>query len=513
MGDHVDDSVWSVATLMVGISPVPQPLAASVVSGLAVDSRCAGPGELFFALSGSHAERSRHIDEALQRGAIAAVVEATAQEVAAEGGSRRIVVDNLPVVLGQVASRYHHDPSASLKIAAVTGTDGKSSVAWLIASAMEQLQGGAAVLGTVENRMMDGAPLGTVTHTTPPPLALQPLLQQIVARGGKMVALEASSHGIEQQRLAATRINTAVLTQVGRDHLDYHGSEAAYRAAKRQLFYRPELESIVVNLDDQLGAEVAAAPPAAVTVIDYSLQQQRATLFAEVVAQERSGLQLQVHYRGEVEPLHSPLFGQFNASNLLAALGVLLLWGYPIRRAIEALQGVAPPQGRMEPFLSPRTGAPQAGHGLPLVDYAHTPGALQAALQAARQHLASGRGQLWVVFGCGGDRDRGKRPQMGAVAERLADRVVVTSDNPRSEPAQAIIDEILQGMEQPQQALVVVSREEAIVQSYCRSGADDVLLIAGKGHEQYQQIGERRLPFSDREVVRRLVSGEGGCGE
>ncbi len=488
---------WSVEQLFAGITPVAEPLASQAVSGLAVDSRTVQRGDLFFALSGSQLEGHHYAEQALQRGAVAAIAE---EHVAV--GDLQIGVRDVRSALGTVASRFYGDPSTALKIAAVTGTDGKSSVAWLIASALEQLQGGAALLGTVENRMLDGASLGASTHTTPPPLELQQLLQQIVQRGGNSVAMEASSHGIEQQRLAGTVVDTAVLTQVGRDHLDYHGTEAAYRAAKRELFYRPGLESIVLNLDDGLGAAIAAAAPAGVAVTSYSLRQSKATLFAEVMMQDRTGLQLQVHYKSERTRLHSPLFGRFNASNLLAALGVLLSWGYPLTQAAAALEKVPPLQGRMEPF------GKTSEQGLLLVDYAHTAGALEAALQAAREHLADGSGKLWVIFGCGGDRDRGKRPQMGAVAERLADNVVVTSDNPRSESPQAITDQILQGMALPQQVQVVESREAAIVQSYRQSGAEDVLLIAGKGHEQYQQIGQQRLPFSDRALAQQLVAGE-----
>ncbi len=493
---------WNLEGLFAGISEVPQALCDTVVEALSVDSRTVTPGTLFFAMPGHRAHGREYVDHALQQGAVAVVVEHGEQS----SRSWEIPVQDLQTVLGRVADRYYGAPSSDLNIAAVTGTDGKSTVAWLTASALEILEGGAALLGTVENRMMAGEPLGASTHTTPPPLELQPLLRRIVDLGGRSVTLEASSHGIEQQRLSGTAMDVAVLTQLGRDHLDYHGTEAAYRAAKKKLFYREGLRSIVVNLDDELGREIVATPPDTVEVVGYSLQQPAAPLYGQLQRQDRSGLQLGVTCQGERQTLHSPLMGYFNASNLLASLGVLLARGFPLAQAVAALASVQPLQGRMEPFM-----AKQGDHGMLVIDYAHTPGALMAALKAVREHLHQEGGKVWLVFGCGGERDRGKRAQMGAVAEQFADEVVVTSDNPRSEPALQIIDEILQGMRTPHKAQVVEVREQAIVQSYCNSRDGDVVLVAGKGHESWQQIGTERIPFSDRKIARQLIE-RGACG-
>lgn len=489
------DLNWTLEMLFDGVAPVKGALRPLSVLGIAVDSRCVSPGDLFFALAGTTEHGAHYIDQALARGAIAVVVE--------EGHSTaelQLPVEQIHQVLGQVSSRFYGEPSAQLNIAAVTGTDGKSTVAWLIASALELLESKSALLGTVENRMVGGGKLGDATHTTPPPVELQQLLSEVVQRGGRSVAMEASSHGIEQQRLAGTAIRSAILTQLGRDHIDYHGSEEAYREAKRKLFYREQLESIIINLDDALGQELHQSPAEGVEVVGYSLQQRDADLYGELVGQDGSGLQLLIHYRGAEQRLHSPLFGRFNASNLLAAAGLLLSWGHALSEVVEAVAQVQPLSGRMESFH----GADR--YGLPIVDYAHTPGALDAALQAVRQHLNTVEGSVWVVFGCGGERDRGKRPQMGAVAERWADHVVVTSDNPRSEAPMEIIEEILQGMQTPEEAMVVENREAAIVASYRSSRSGDVVLIAGKGHEEYQQIGTEQVPFSDRKMVAQLVA-------
>ncbi len=488
-------SDWTMDTLFNGIALVKEPLRRLPVKGIAVDSRCVNPGDLFFALAGITEHGEHYIDQALERGAVAVVVEMECPTAASCQP-----VQQISQVLGEVADRFFGTPSAQLSIAAVTGTDGKSTVAYLIASALEQLEGGAALLGTVENRMVDGEKLNNSTHTTPPPVELNRLLSEVVSREGKSVAMEASSHGIEQQRLSGTRIRSAVLTQLGRDHIDYHGSEEAYREAKRKLFYREELESIIINLDDSLGQEISLSPPPGVEVVGYSLQQRDAALYGELVGQDSSGLQLLIHYHGEQQLLHSPLFGQFNASNLLAAAGALLSWGHSLKQIAEVLAQLQPLQGRMESFHG------VGEHGLPIVDYAHTPGALEAALQAVRQHLNIAEGSVWVVFGCGGERDRGKRSQMGAVAERLADHVVVTSDNPRGEDPMAIIEEILQGMQNREEVIVIGDRVEAIAESYHRSGSEDVVLIAGKGHEEYQQIGVEKIPFSDRKIIAQLVA-------
>ena len=490
---------WPLGELLEGMVTVPERLMQIPVSGLAVDSRQVKAGDLFFALSGSVEHGACYIRQALERGAVAVLYE-TGVELTENLG---IAVEGLRGHLGRIASRFHHHPSSHLDVVAVTGTDGKSSVVWLIASALERLHGGAALLGTVENRMVSGAALSQpVTHTTPPPVQLQTLLAEVVAAGGHSVAMEASSHGIEQQRLSGIALRSAVLTQLGRDHLDYHGSMAAYRAAKRALFDHPGLASIVVNLDDELGQQIAQHSSVE-QVVGYSLTERSASLYGEIIRQDSEGMLLSVQTQRQQVTIHPALFGQFNASNLLAVIGLLLSWGYPLEKVATVVETLSPPQGRMETFRDQRQ-----QRATLMVDYAHTSGALEAALRAVRQHLTEAQGALWVVFGCGGERDRGKRPEMGAVAERLADHIVLTNDNPRGEDPAAIIAEIRQGAADPQSFTVIEAREAAIEYAYRKAAAGDVILVAGKGHEQWQQIGEERIPYSDRKVAARLVSEE-----
>lgn len=485
---------WTVGSLLESVAKVPESLATLPVKGLSVDSRQLQPGALFIALSGAEHDGMKFREAALKAGAVA-ILQAPGMECLPQS----IEVENLAQQLGKLASRFYGAPSTSLQIAAVTGTDGKSSVTHFIAAAMEQIQGGAAVIGTLGNRLVSGQPLSDrATHTTPPPITLQQLLAKGLKLGVQSVALEASSHGLEQGRLSGLQINTAVLTQLGRDHLDYHGSEAAYRAAKRALFEMPSVENIVVNLDDGLGREIAAMEKRR-PVISYSLQDRSATLYGAVVSQDQQGLMLEISYEEENDPCRVPLYGRFNASNLLATLGTLLSWEVPLSDAIIALSQLKAVAGRMEPFAS------EEGPLL-VVDYAHTPGALAAALQAVREHLQQEAGKLWVLFGCGGDRDRGKRPEMGQVAAQWADRVVVTSDNPRSEPPMQIIEEIIAGITQKASVTCEVDRAAAIQQVWEQASPDDVVLIAGKGHETTQTIGDQVIPWSDRDVAAALTN-------
>ncbi len=499
---------WRLEQLLEGIVELPYHLYGIEVTGLSMDSRTVSAGDLFFALAGGSLDGADFVEQALEHGAVALLWEHGELNVAVG-----IQTTELREKVGVIASRFYGNPSASLRVAAVTGTDGKSSVTHFIASAMEKIEGGAGVIGTVGARMSgEGGVEQSSSHTTPPPVELQRLLSQMVEHDGKSVALEASSHGIEQSRLAGCVVNTAVLTQLGRDHMDYHGSVERYGEVKKSLFYSAGLESTVVNMDDALGREIRRSSPQGVQAIGYGLDLEvtpAPELRGVVISQSREGMLLEVEYRGETVELRSLLYGRFNGSNLLAALGVLISWQVPLRQAVAALEMVEPVPGRMEPF-----GGVDGGGALLVVDYAHTSGALAAALTALRDHLHGtvDRGRLWVLFGCGGERDRGKRAEMGEVAEHHADLVVVTSDNPRSEPPGQIIQQILQGTERPGDITVIENREQAI--RYCVREAEptDTVLIAGKGHEEWQWVGGEKIPFSDRELANLLAedSTDGG---
>jgi UDP-N-acetylmuramoyl-L-alanyl-D-glutamate--2,6-diaminopimelate ligase len=317
------------------------------------------------------------------------------------------------------------------------------------------------------------------------------------------VSLEASSHALHQGRLNGVRVEVAVFTNLTRDHLDYHGDMQEYAAAKRRLFTTPGLKHAVINLDDEFGRELASSLPTGVQAIGYTLEARSNprghTLVGRDLQLNSGGLTFDVESEAGHGHVDSRLLARFNAYNLLAVQGVLLSLGLDFQESLRALARARTVPGRMECF----------GGGvrrpLAVVDYAHSPDALEKALTAARAHC---RGELWCLFGCGGERDRGKRPQMGAIAERLADRVIVTDDNPRHEDGDAIVKEILAGMRAPARVRVERDRAKAVAQSLQAAGPGDVVLVAGKGHETEQVVGDRKLRYSDRETVARLL-GEG----
>lgn len=372
----------------------------------------------------------------------------------------------------------------------VTGTNGKTSVSHWIAQAMTRLGKPSVVIGTLGNGF--AGRLSPAANTTPDAAELQAMLARYVAEGARACAMEVSSHGLDQGRVNGCRFDVAVLTNLSRDHLDYHGSMEAYAAAKAGLFAWPGLDHAVLNLDDDFGKSLVGRTGSA-RVVGYGTRQ--GEVRAEAVIERREGLLLVLDTawgRGELEV---PLLGRFNAYNLLAVLAVLLVSDIPFGEAVTALAKVRPPAGRMQTL---------GGDGRPLVvvDYAHTPDALEKVLATLRP--LAGKGRVICVFGCGGNRDKGKRPLMGRAAQRGADLVFVTSDNPRHEDPLAIIADILQGVK-TDSAHIEPDRARAIFEAVGGARAEDIVLIAGKGHEDYQEIGGRRLPFSDAAVAEKAL--------
>lgn len=459
------------------------------VAELAMRSQDVTPGAVFLAVPGQRSHGLAWAADAVARGAAAVLYEP------APG----LPLPSLPVPLWSVpglssrvtalAARYYGEPSRHLQVTAITGTDGKTSTAWILAGALHALGRRAHYIGTLGA----GAPgaLAAGQHTTPDPVGLQRALAAARADDAAAVVLEASSHALDQSRLAGTRLHAAVLTNVGRDHLDYHGDDTAYVAAKRRLFSEGGAEHRVLNVDDLVGRGWAAEWPDAWT---YALNAP-----ARVIAQDmrftETGLQFSLCADGRAAPLASPLLGRFNVANLLAAAAVLLADGVPLSDAAAALAGVGTVPGRMEAFHVP-------GRPLVIVDYAHTPQALGAALMAARAHT---RGRLFCVFGCGGDRDAGKRPLMGQTAVAVADRIILTDDNPRSESPGAIFAQILAGMGEAAAVRTCPDRAAAIEAALFEAREGDVVLVAGKGHERFQQYGEQFRPHSDRDHVAALL--------
>lgn len=463
------------------------------VSGLSDDSRAVQQGDLFIAVRGFGQQHAlSFLPQAIEQGATAVIYEthADADLTVIPAGFAAIAVDQLGIQLGDIVARYYQYPSAGMIVAGVTGTDGKSSVTWMLVSAWRQAGCQPALIGTLGN-----GPLGQLEatpHTTPLPLPLQRQMDRFRRLAVDRVAMEVSSHALEQNRVGGVAFDIAILTNLKRDHLDYHGTVEAYKAAKQKLFEREGLTATIVNLDDEMGGEIVQRGSfAGEEIISFSLRNADATLYATDIQYALSGLSFNLHYQGASYSVATRLVGRFNVENCLAVCAALLASGVEIAQAIEVLANVTPPPGRMEQITA-------AGKPVALIDYAHTPNALAQALAAARQHAEQ---QLWVVFGCGGDRDVGKRKPMAAAAESGADVVVVTSDNPRSESQETIFADIRQGFAQPNNIRFIESRAEAIDYALSNAAANDMVVIAGKGHEDYQLIGDQRLDFSDREYV------------
>lgn len=459
-------------------------------TGVADDSRQVRPGDLFVAYAGDLTDGRTYIAEALAQGAVAVLWEPGGHFVWQAGWTvPQLAAEGLRQLVGPLAHAVMGRPTETLNLVAVTGTNGKTSVSQWIAQALPEK---CAVVGTLGVGFPGG--LRDTGFTTPEAAVLMRTLAECQREGARSCALEASSIGIEEGRLNGVRIDVAVFTNFTRDHLDYHGSMEAYAAAKRKLFVWPQLRLAIINLDDPLGRQLAKETSAH-RILGYSLSKESqdllpAILRADEIEATPNGQRFTlVTPKGRVS-VETRLLGRFNVSNLLAVAAVLLDRGIELAEIAMRLARLAPPPGRLE-----RLGGDE---GLPLVvvDYAHSPDALENALLTLREVAVARAGQLWVVFGCGGDRDRGKRPLMGEVATRCADRVVLTSDNPRTEPPQAIVEEIAAGA---QGAEVIVDRALAIRRAIAVASEADVLLLAGKGHETYQEIMGVRSHFSDLE--------------
>jgi UDP-N-acetylmuramoyl-L-alanyl-D-glutamate--2,6-diaminopimelate ligase len=473
------------------------------VTGLAMDSRGVAPGSLFLACRGTRRHGMSFADAAARAGAAAIAAEPDAEwpterlaAMASRLGVPVVPVADLSAQASAIAGRFHGEPSARLRVVGVTGTNGKTSVTQFLARALAP-EGPCAVVGTLGIGFADA--LQPATHTTPDAVSAQAALAELAAAGARAVAMEVSSHALHQHRVAAVRFDTAVFTNLTRDHLDYHGTMEAYADAKARLFRGSGLRHAVINTDDPVGLALYGETRERVPVVAYGLGGAPAHAARHVVAErvvaDVAGLRLHVRSSWGEGEIASPLLGRFNAANLLAVLGVLLAGGVAFDDALGRLAALSTVPGRME-----RLGG--GARPLAVVDYAHTPDALAQALGAVREHCA---GTLWCVFGCGGERDRGKRPLMGEVAETLADRVVVTDDNPRGEDGATIVADILAGIGAPARVLVERDRARAIALAVSGAAPGDVILVAGKGHEDTQQIGDRRLPFSDRGAVLRAL--------
>jgi UDP-N-acetylmuramoyl-L-alanyl-D-glutamate--2,6-diaminopimelate ligase len=475
------------------------------VHGLATDSRALRAGEVFLACAGARAHGLSFAAEAARAGAVAIVFDGRKGDapagLARELGLPVIAAPGLSAFVGELADRYHGHPSRALRVAGVTGTNGKTSCSQFLAQALDRPASRCGVIGTLGYGLYDELAPGA--YTTPEPLALHGLLAELRDRGAGSVAMEVSSHGLAQGRVAGVAFELALWTNLTRDHLDYHGDMERYFEAKRRLFTVPGLRHAVVNSDDVWGRVLLDALPSGLSPLAFGLGSEPPAgdvpyVRGSDLRLHPGGFELQIASPWGEGRLHSRLLGRFNATNLLGVLAALLALGMPLAEALARLAETRTVPGRLECFGG------GADRPRVVVDYAHTPDALEQVLSALREHCT---GELWCVFGCGGERDAGKRPLMGAVAERLADRLVVTDDNPRGEDATQIVVDILAGLHDPDRAYVQRDRAEAIGFAVRGAHAGDVVLVAGKGHEDYQLIAGERRPFSDRLLARRLAGG------
>jgi UDP-N-acetylmuramoyl-L-alanyl-D-glutamate--2,6-diaminopimelate ligase len=459
------------------------------LADLTTDSRAVKLGSVFLAYPGSARDGRLFIADAIARGAAAVIWEGRGFDWRPEWDLPNLAVEDLRARASEIAGIVHGDPSAKLWMVGVTGTNGKTSVAQWVAQAFDGLGRRAAVLGTLGNGLVGER--AEAKNTTPDPVVLQRELADYLRRGARVAAMEVSSHGLDQGRAAGIKFDVAVFTNLTRDHLDYHGTMEAYAQAKFRLFQARGVGRAVINADDDWGARFAERlRGTGVEVIGYGLGAGR--LRAAGVSQSEAGLRFRVEGDWGTGEVAVPVLGAFNVSNLLAVIATLLASGVTLAAALAAVSRLKPVPGRLE-----RLGG--GGGPLVVIDYAHTPDALEKALAAVRPVVAPGR-RLLCVFGCGGDRDAGKRPIMGEAAARLADHLIVTSDNPRSEDPQAIIDQVLAGVLSGS-VEAVADRQVAIFSAIHQAAPGDVVLVAGKGHETYQEIAGVRHPFSDAEVA------------
>lgn len=480
------------------------------INGLVLDSRQVVCGDAFIALAGAKQHGLVHVEQAIKNGACAVIFDPAGngwQLAGLVGGDSltfgqippeaqinsplhipMIAVENLSVKLGELAARYYGDPSRFMTVIGITGTNGKTSCSQFLSQMLDD----CGIIGTLG--WGEWGRLSKTLNTTPDALAIQKMLAELLKNKKRTVAMEVSSHGLEQGRVNGVMFKGAVFTNISRDHLDYHGTMDAYVQAKLGLLKKPGLAFAVVNLDDVYSEQIISEVPDSVQLWQFSVKGEIAdsgeSVCAGNIVHKTDGIEFDVCWRDELQQVKVPLYGDFNVENVLAVLTVMLAMGVSLNGAAKKLGHIEPVDGRMERF---------GGKADPLifVDYAHTPDALDKVLSSMRRHCKQA---LWVVFGCGGNRDTGKRPQMGKIAEQWADHVVITDDNPRYENGLDIVNDILAGCRSAK-VEVIQNREQAIQKVVANADKDDCIVIAGKGHEQYQEINGVQLPFSDKQVV------------
>ena len=467
-----------------------------VTGTLSADSRKLAPGDGFIAWPGAATDGRKYVNAVLGAGAAACLVEHEDAQAYGFSDDRVATYEGLKAATGPIAAAYFGVPSEQLQVVAITGTNGKTSTAWWLAQALDRLGRKCGVVGTLGVGQLGAMVFNGLT--TPDPVLLQQQLKRFVDEGFVACALEASSIGLEERRLEGTRIRLAVFTNFTQDHLDYHASMADYWQAKKMLFSWPGLQAAIINIDDAKGFELSAALIGAPLDVWTFSCTGVARLQAQAICHGTHDLSFEVVEGAERHRISTPMVGLYNVSNLLGVVASLRAMNIPLADAVNACADLLPVPGRTETLTVP-------GQPLVVIDYAHTPDALEKVLLAIKPVALSRGGRLWCVFGCGGDRDASKRPLMAAIAEKNADQLVVTSDNPRTEDPHVIIDQMLHGLSRPDAALVQADRAAAIADALRLAQAGDVVLLAGKGHENYQEIKGVKFAFSDRDQAQAVL--------
>lgn len=500
----------SLEQLLSGLVTLPAGLPAECdvrISGVTLDSRTVAPGDLFFACFGRNHDGRDYIDAAIDKGAAAILAQADSrwQGVSLRRGVPVLCVDDLAARVSAIAGRFFDEPSAAMTMIGVTGTNGKTSCTQFIAQLLGSMGRSCGVIGTIGHGFLPG--LEESTHTTPDPVFLQAALADLRSRGADTVAMEVSSQGLHQHRVSGVRFDVAVFTNLTRDHLDYHGSMEDYAETKRRLFMMAGLSSAVVNMDDPYACRILNTLSPSVRSYTFSVANPHADIHALSLQLTPSGYRARVSTPFGEGDVAGALLGRFNFSNVLAVLATLIATEsmrphFSLSALLERVALLQPVPGRMQIVAQP-------ADITAVVDYAHTPDALQVSLQALREHF---HGKIWCVFGCGGNRDQGKRPLMAEIAERHADMLVVTDDNPRLEDADAIVRQIVLGVTDTRKLIIERDRAKAIALAVAGAAPGDVVMIAGKGHETYQDIKGQKLMFSDVAQARAALQQRGATG-
>ena len=478
------------------------------ITGIQLDSRLVNPGDLFIACSGLKYDARTFIDKAISRGCSGVLAEySTGMNTLEVRKNVPIIgVENLSKKVSEIANCFYNYPSSQLKVIGITGTNGKTSCSKFIASALQKLGYRCGMMGTLGCGLPEA--LEKTLLTTPDAVFSQRQLATMVNKNCEYVAMEVSSVGIDQKRVEAIRFDTAVFTNLTRDHLDYHKTMSEYAESKRKLFQWPDLKSAVLNLDDEFSLSIINSIRKDVKVFTYSVSNKSASVFSEGLTFSNTGYSAQINTPFGCKELSGKLLGRFNLSNVLAVIATLISLkmrensGHiDLAEILNSVASLSSADGRMEIVND-------SNEITTIVDYAHTPDSLKSALETLKSHF---EGEIWCVFGCGGNRDEGKRPIMGEIAESFADHIVITDDNPRSESGDRIVSQILSGMENHQNVSVIRNRAKAISHAIDNASAADLVFIAGKGHETYQEISGKRVIFSDKVHAKAALEERGNC--